>query len=58
MELDDLMRFARNFSNMGWAIQEQLDDIIKGDFSDVNPNALKEIDQRLRGFNDELDEVN
>lgn len=54
MELDELMRFAQAYSNLGWAIQEQLDDIAKGR-DDINPNALAEIDERMRGFNDDLD---
>lgn len=55
MELDELMRFARNYVKVGWAVQEQLDDVIRGDYSDINPNALTEIAQLFRGFNDDLD---
>lgn len=57
MELNELMRFAKAYSGLGWAIQEQLNDIANGDCSDINPNALEEIDSRMRGFNDELDEA-
>lgn len=57
MEMNELMRFARAYNKLGWAIQEQVNDILNGDFSDINPNALAEIDQRLRGYNDELDEL-
>lgn len=57
MELDDLMRFARAYSKLGWSIQEQLDDLVNGDFGDINPNALEEIDNKMRGFNDDLDEA-
>lgn len=55
MELDELMRFARAYNKLGWAIQEQFDDIVNGDCDDINPNALAEIDERMRGYNDDLD---
>lgn len=55
MELDELMKFARAYSKLGWAIQEQLDDIVNSNLDDINPNALTEIDERMRGFNDDLD---
>lgn len=57
MELDELTRFAKAYSGLGWAIQEQLNDIANGDCGDINPNALTEIDNRMRGFSDELDEA-
>jgi hypothetical protein len=56
MELYELMRFARAYSKLGWAIQEQIDSIVNGDLDDLNSNALEEIDTHLRGFNEELDE--
>lgn len=55
MNLHDLMQFATAYSNLGWATQEQVNDILKSDYSDLNPNALKEINERLRGYNDDLD---
>lgn len=55
MELDELMRFARAYNKLGWAIQEQLDDIANGDYGDINPNALTEISQTMRGYNEDLD---
>lgn len=57
MELDQLMRFARAYNKLGWAVQEQLDDVIDGNHNDLNPNALEEIDNKLRGFDDDLDEA-
>lgn len=57
MELDELMRFARAYSKLGWAIQEQLDDVVNGNLDDINPNALEELDSTMRGFNDDLDEA-
>lgn len=55
MNLHDLMQFATAYSKLGWAIQEQLNDILKSDYSDLNPNAVAEINQRLRGYNEDLD---
>lgn len=56
MELNDLMKFARAYNGLGWATQEQLNDVAFGnDYSDINPNALTEINQKMRGYNDDLD---
>jgi hypothetical protein len=57
MELDELMKFAQAYSKLGRAIQEQLNDIANGELEDINPNALAEIDSRMRGFNNDLDEA-
>jgi hypothetical protein len=55
MDLDKLMQFARAYRDLGWAIQEQADDIAIGEYDDINPNALSEIDGKLRGYDDDLD---
>jgi hypothetical protein len=55
MDLEQLMRFARAYNKLGWAIQEQLDDIANGDYDDINPNALQEINATMRGYNEDLD---
>jgi len=55
MIIEQLMVFARTYADLGTAIQSQADDIVNGDFSDINPNALKLIDRNLRGFHDDLD---
>ena len=58
MELDDLLKFARAYRDLGWAVQEQLDDLAFGnDYGDLNPAALAEINSRVRGYNDDLDEA-
>lgn len=55
MELDRLIDFAKTYDRLGWAIQQQVDDILQGNTDDINPNALREIDKQLRGFNEDLD---
>lgn len=56
-DLDQLLRFAKTYSRLGWAIQEQVDDVVNGSYDDLNPNALQEIKSRLKGFDNELDEA-
>jgi len=55
MELDELMKFARAYRDLGWAVQAQVDMIVNGDCDDINPNALAEISRTMRGYNDDLD---
>lgn len=55
MGIDGLMRFARAYSKLGWAIQEQLDDLVNGNCDDLNPNAVDEINRTMRGYDDDLD---
>lgn len=55
MELDALMKFAHAYASLGWAIQKQLDDIVEGNYGDLNPNAIAEIASRLRGYNEDLE---
>jgi hypothetical protein len=56
MEVEELMRFARAYNKLGWAIQEQFDDIVDGnDYDDINPAALQEINKHLRGYNEDID---
>lgn len=55
MELDQLIKFAKAYSGLGWAIQQQLDDVIGGDLSDLNENAVAEMWQKLNGYDDYLD---
>lgn len=42
VDLDALLRFAQRYSDAGWAIQEQMTDVLVngGDAYDQNPNAL------------------
>lgn len=55
MELANLIEFAAAYTKLGWAIQAQVNDIADGDYSDLNINAVKEIERHLKGFNDDLD---
>lgn len=55
MEIEEMLRFARAYNRLGTSIQSQLGDIIDGDLSDINPNALQAINREMRGFNDDLD---
>lgn len=55
MELDQLIKFAKAYSGLGWSIQQQLDDVIGGDLSDLNENAVAEMWQKLNGYDDYLD---
>ena len=55
MDIEQLLRFARAYNGLGTSIQTQAEAIVDGDLSDINPNALKEIDRALRGFNDDMD---
>lgn len=54
--MEQLIRFAKAYNALGWAIQQQLDDVVDRDFSDLNENAVAEMWQKLNGFDDELDE--
>lgn len=53
--MERLIRFAKAYRDLGWAVQEQVDDVIAGCADEINPNALKAMDA-LRGFDDELDQ--
>lgn len=55
MTLENLMKFARAYSGLGWAIQAQVDDVVNGDYSDLNPNAVAEMERALKGYDDDLD---
>ena len=54
-DLDDMMSFARAYSNLGWAVQQQLDDLLSGDADDINPAALSMIEKELGGRSEYLD---
>src|SRR3990167_1695782 len=59
--LHGLMEFARRYAALGWAVQEQLNDVVDDPISvsgsRVNPNAVYLVKERLGGLNAELDEV-
>lgn len=43
MNLSQFLRCARLYSRMGWAVQEQLDDVRANNTVDVNPSAIEEM---------------
>lgn len=56
VDVFDLVVFAKAYADLGSAVQEQLNDILSDpQNADVNPNAVKLIDDRLGGMNDEID---
>ena len=55
MDMYDLMDFAKAYSRLGWAVQEQLDDLIEyPDTEDLNPNAVRRM---LEHPNEEIREL-
>ena len=48
MDLVTFIKLAKSYSDLGSAVQGQLDDVLNDDAADCNPNALKEIKRFLR----------
>ncbi len=40
MDIETFVKLAKQYNDLGWAIQEQLNDVLQGDVDSVNPNAL------------------
>jgi hypothetical protein len=41
MQLETLIRLCQDYNALGWAVQEQLADVVNGDLVvDKNPNAM------------------
>lgn len=55
MEAYELLEFAKAYAGLGNAVQDQLHDIMDDPQSDVNPNAIDLIKERLGGANEEID---
>lgn len=55
MDSDTMVRFARRYSDLGTAVQEQFDSIMDGRYRHLNPNAVEMIGERLTGFHDDID---
>jgi hypothetical protein len=53
MTTREAVSFARAYADMGSAVQDQLDDLLRRRFDDLNPNAVQEIEQRLSGYCDD-----
>lgn len=56
VEADDLIEFASRWAEAGRFIQENIQQLVTGDFSDIDPQAIQEA-QGLRGFHPHLDEA-
>lgn len=53
-----LLEFARSYTELGRAVQDQLHDIMdNADNGDVNPNAVDLMEEKLSGFNEEIDDA-
>lgn len=62
VESSDLLRFAKQYSSLGDAIQSQLkclmqDGLENDEGSSMTPGALQFCMDRIRGFNREIDEA-
>jgi hypothetical protein len=55
LQLSDLIRFAKKYEDLGNAVQEQLDDIVSYDYDDLNPNAVRLIEEFLTGVQQTMD---
>ena len=55
LQLSDLIRFAKKFQDLGDAVQAQLDDLINYDFDDLNPNAVRMIEEFLAWVQQTMD---
>jgi hypothetical protein len=55
--LSDLLAFAKAYRDLGDAVQSQLDDILDGNFDEVNPNAIRVIKQQLGGCHNDIDDA-
>ena len=50
-----LLAFAKVYQDLGWAIQEQLDSLLEGNFEGLNPNAVDAIETSLADYCDEIE---
>ncbi len=55
LQLSDLIRFAKNYQDLGDAVQAQLDDIVSYDYGDLNPNAVRMIEEFLTWVQNTMD---
>jgi uncharacterized protein (DUF934 family) len=56
-DLNQMLEFAKSYSALGTAVQDQVDDLINEGFDDINPNAAKMIKSYLGGKSEELDSL-
>ena len=57
VDVRDLIDFADAYSSLGDAVQEQLRDILDGDFDGQNSNAIRVIKREMGGVHNEIDEA-
>ncbi len=55
-DIEELIYFAKAYSKLGWAVQQQLDKLITDVADDINPNAVKLMKEKLGKCNLELDD--
>jgi len=54
----DLIDFAKRWVQLGWAVSEQVEQVVDNPETDeVNPAAIELARSRLRGLNEELDQT-
>ena len=57
LDPEELVRFGKAWRGLGDAVAEQVEAVVReGPAAAANPNAIELAQQRLRGFNQQLDE--
>lgn len=56
VETGDLLEFANRWAKVGSFVQENVQQLLSGDFSDIDPGSIDEAKQFI-GFHPELDEA-
>jgi hypothetical protein len=58
-ELDSstLIGFAKKWADLGWAVQQQVEEVMNDAGAEVNPNAIKLAQEKLAGYSKEIDEA-
>ena len=57
VDADDLVEFANRWAKTGSQVQENVQQMLTGDFDDLNPAAIHEARRLLEGFHPDLDEA-
>lgn len=53
----DLLRFTKVYVRMGYTGELLLKDLFNGDFDEVSRDNFESLESRLRGFNEEIDNI-
>lgn len=48
MEKEEFIELAKKYQDLGWSVQEQLDDYLAGKKDELNPNAIKIIEDFIK----------